>query len=281
MPPRPFPYPLRVGVDICSVSRVRAIISRPYNGSRRSPLQRFLSRILTRPECRYFWERFGTADDVSEKFDAVSQFLAGRFAAKEACRKACDHLDTNSRGLHHIVILPVVLPAHNSKNSSPPQGLILDSLLQDQQKTEDSDGGRDPAENTLSESWDLHHINGQLCEISISHDGGFATAVAIVPSMKPGSVFKDSDVCIKQQESTLFASISNFDTVPAAAESMIDRLLTKRSEDLQRRSAILDKIMQLQIEEQGISQREQTILGTSTPEERRRLEKMLGVIDKL
>lgn len=78
MPPRPFPYPLRVGADICSVSRIRAIISRPHKGSGKPALERFLNRILTSPERRYFWERFGPADNVSTKFDTVSQFLAGR-----------------------------------------------------------------------------------------------------------------------------------------------------------------------------------------------------------
>ena len=38
-----------------------------------------MRRVLTDPECMYFWDRFGPQPDVLNKLDAVSEFLAGRY----------------------------------------------------------------------------------------------------------------------------------------------------------------------------------------------------------
>ncbi|KAJ5057993.1 hypothetical protein J3E72DRAFT_159085, partial [Bipolaris maydis] len=152
------------------------------------PLHQFLKRVLTSHEQQYFWQRFASADDILTKTDAVAAFLAGRshdkrFAAKEACRKACDHLDKNSRGFQQIIILPITSLNRNEHQSSRPQGLILDEVYKTQALPTDSmgaslgDKGRSPL------LLNVHELEGQLCEISISHDGDFATAVAIVPSM--------------------------------------------------------------------------------------------------
>ncbi|RAR01866.1 hypothetical protein DDE82_006204 [Stemphylium lycopersici] len=189
MPPRPFPFPFRVGTDICNVSRLRGVITRRYDGDPTLPLRQFLKRVFTDHERQYFWKRFGPTEDVLAKTEAISAFLAGRFAAKEACRKACDHLDKNARGFQHIMILPVTSLDRSEHQSSRPQGLILDALYEAQARsTGDStytqDAGIEDGPRALV---DIAELEGQLCEISISHDGGFATAVAIVPSMKGDS----------------------------------------------------------------------------------------------
>lgn len=119
----------------------------------------------------------------------VTSLQDRRFAAKEACRKACDHLDKNARGFQHIMILPVTSLDRSEHQSSRPQGLILDALYEAQARsTGDStytqDAGIEDGPRALV---DIAELEGQLCEISISHDGGFATAVAIVPSMKGDS----------------------------------------------------------------------------------------------
>ncbi|KAH7382537.1 hypothetical protein DE146DRAFT_636701 [Phaeosphaeria sp. MPI-PUGE-AT-0046c] len=178
MPPRPFPYALRVGTDICNVPRIRRLVARegPY-------LEKFARRVLTAPERTYFWQRFGPPQDVGSKLDVVSNFLAGRFAAKEAIRKACNQFQTLERGFQSIVILPVTSSSRLEHQSSRPQGLILDSPYAsaasagqtfDARKDLDSrhDGSKAP---------NIADLDGQLCEISISHDGDFATAVALVP----------------------------------------------------------------------------------------------------
>jgi hypothetical protein len=80
MPPRPFPFPFRVGTDICSVARVRAIITRHNEGGPLHPLRHFMKRVLTDPERRYFWDRFANTShaEILTQASAVSTFLAGR-----------------------------------------------------------------------------------------------------------------------------------------------------------------------------------------------------------
>src|SRR5687768_11783394 len=98
-----------------------------------------------------------------------------RFAAKEAIRKACDHFHSDARGLQTILILP--LSGHrNNNNSARPQGLVLDRSYDELRGPLDCDKSA-PYE-------DIDAFDGQLCEISISHDDGLATAIALVPSMQ-------------------------------------------------------------------------------------------------
>jgi holo-[acyl-carrier protein] synthase len=166
------------------------------------PLHQYLRRVLTDHERQYFWNRFGPEEAILGKTDAVVQFLAGRyvctlscpqaessfdarFAAKEACRKACDHLDGNARGFKHIMVLPVTPVDHDKHQSSRPQGLILDKVYEPYapapSDVEGSVDARAAIQHVMSTLIDVSKLDGQLCEISISHDGDYATAVAIVP----------------------------------------------------------------------------------------------------
>ncbi|KAF3041781.1 hypothetical protein E8E11_000288 [Didymella keratinophila] len=177
MAPRPFPLPLRIGTDICRVERIAQIIKARDTTDPGQPLRRFLNRILTYPERVYFRQRFGNNDAIFRNLQNASAFLAGRFAAKEACRKACDHLDENTRGFHHIIILPVTRAGSNEHQSQRPESLILYEVLREvdyQKKIEAAEKA----------PFDVSTLNGQICEISISHDGDYANAVALVPSMK-------------------------------------------------------------------------------------------------
>ncbi|KAF2261542.1 hypothetical protein CC78DRAFT_349950 [Lojkania enalia] len=188
MPPRPFPLSFKVGTDICQVSRIKNMVRQCYDGignsdeSTPSGLSRLLSSILTWPERRYFWARFRDAEAVYKNLETVSNYLSGRFAAKEACRKACTHLGS-SNGRHSIMILPTI---GSTGASTAPRALILRTTLSGYQPKYHSI--RDAVAIKLAESnrlfnLDTSHLDGQLCEISISHDGGFATAVAIVPTL--------------------------------------------------------------------------------------------------
>ncbi|KAF1925262.1 uncharacterized protein M421DRAFT_424065 [Didymella exigua CBS 183.55] len=174
MPLRPFPHPFRIGTDLCHVKRIAQIIKAKENGNAGRPLEQFLSKILTHPERAYFRRRFGSNQAVSRNLQNVSHFLAGRFAAKEACRKACDHLDKNTRGFQHIVILPVNGAGQQEHQSQRPEGLILHEALRE----------AEDAEAAEEAPFDVTTLDGQMCEISISHDGDYAHAVALVPSMK-------------------------------------------------------------------------------------------------
>ncbi|KAF2684375.1 hypothetical protein K458DRAFT_388842 [Lentithecium fluviatile CBS 122367] len=143
------------------------------------PLNRFLPKLLTWPERQYFWERFVSVEYSQNNLDAVSNFLAGRWAAKEACRKACEHLGS-SNGFHSIMILPVASSDHRPDEiTTRPRGLILRERLRE--RMED---GLEPSEtqrHSHPAQFDINSVDGQLCEVSISHDSDWATAVAIVP----------------------------------------------------------------------------------------------------
>lgn len=81
MPPRPFPFPLRVGTDICSIARLHQILT-PKPKSEVLPLQRFLPKLLTWPERQYFWGRFKSPDYAYQNLSSVTQFLAGRYESE-------------------------------------------------------------------------------------------------------------------------------------------------------------------------------------------------------
>ncbi|KAF2275671.1 uncharacterized protein EI97DRAFT_69223 [Westerdykella ornata] len=199
MPPRPFPYPLRIGTDICHIPRIRALISKKVPGDNDAqPLDRFLSHILTWPERQHFINRFGRVGKALDDADNVAKYLAGRWAAKEACRKACEHLG-QARGLHHIMILPAERHIFNSspKETSRPRGLLLREPLDPfpSDTIRSNSAARRPLLGSQSDSaalssfpepnqnskFDLDSVEGQFFEVSISHDGEYAQAVAMVP----------------------------------------------------------------------------------------------------
>ncbi|ORY09532.1 hypothetical protein BCR34DRAFT_370681 [Clohesyomyces aquaticus] len=185
MPPRPFPYPLKVGIDICRVARVKSIISKPPTAQHTHSLGRFLLWFLTWPERRFFWDRFKDYEHAEKHLDQIAEHLAGRWAAKEACRKACRHLGV-SNGLQHIMILPGAEENRSYGASYAPKGLILRKRLIDPSPKPKGTIPRLTLRSKLSrelEDFNMMGVEGQLCEISISHDGDLATAVAIVPEI--------------------------------------------------------------------------------------------------
>ena len=75
MPLRPFPLPISIGTDICSINRVRAILSKGDNN-----LKRYLRRFLTPREQIEVLRRYGSADLADPKtLGILSHFLAGRY----------------------------------------------------------------------------------------------------------------------------------------------------------------------------------------------------------
>jgi holo-[acyl-carrier protein] synthase len=99
-------------------------------------------------------------------------------------RKACDQFGRLERGLQSIVILPITLVPKGEHQSSRPQALILDTPYGSTLAADRTRAELEPAEQ-IAESMPtcVNDLDGQLCEISISHDGEFATAVALVPNM--------------------------------------------------------------------------------------------------
>ncbi|KAJ5532251.1 hypothetical protein N7494_008803 [Penicillium frequentans] len=97
MKPIPFPFALNVGTDIVHLPRITALLTRRGNY-----LTRFTRRILCDQEQRDFHHRFKESlslqsqsqnnSDTPTRSSIVTadmtRWLAGRFAAKEAARKA-------------------------------------------------------------------------------------------------------------------------------------------------------------------------------------------------
>lgn len=73
MPLRPFPFALRVGTDICNVSRIRQLLAK------QAYQQKLFKRIFTEPERTYLWHRFGPQHEVFGNLDVVSEYVAGRY----------------------------------------------------------------------------------------------------------------------------------------------------------------------------------------------------------
>ena len=104
MPPRiPITLPYTIGTDIVHIKRIRELIFRrlqPNDGSKR--LTRFLDRILHPLERQDFDKRFPASFKLSDNeyprdsnhgltaqfHESTGSWLAGRWAAKEAAKKA-------------------------------------------------------------------------------------------------------------------------------------------------------------------------------------------------
>ncbi|KAH7070933.1 hypothetical protein FB567DRAFT_455373 [Paraphoma chrysanthemicola] len=251
-------------------------------------LYRFVTRILTEPESMYFWGRFGPLHSIRERLDDASQYLAGRFAAKEAMRKACDHLKHSSRGFKSIMVLPIRSTdrksGQNDHLSAAPQGLILDAPYEALEKSDCEEeqgilgvGASPPLTN-------MDGLHGQLCPISISHDGDFATAVAIVPHMEPrqaedieppSGVYApekqlSEQVLGKRYDATQEDGLSPQPILQKTLRPGDERLIQQRMQDVQRRKHLVDQIEKLREMERAARTREEKLFVESTPKEKLR-----------
>jgi hypothetical protein len=86
------------------------------------------------------------------------------------------------------MVLPIASRPHghdrNACQSAAPQGLILDALHKSKNQKSPDEEDQDIRKRTGRPFTCIDDLDGQLCPISISHDGDFATAVAIVPHMR-------------------------------------------------------------------------------------------------
>jgi holo-[acyl-carrier protein] synthase len=96
MKPLPFPFALNIGTDVVHLPRILRLISRRGRIDGESYLERFMRRILCSQEREDFHKRFHKplSDTSSSSILQIAlkpdmaRWLAGRFAAKEAARKA-------------------------------------------------------------------------------------------------------------------------------------------------------------------------------------------------
>ncbi|KAK8159758.1 hypothetical protein IWX90DRAFT_309990 [Phyllosticta citrichinensis] len=217
MPPRPFPWPLSVGTDICGISRIREVLSNTgwrarakglrqhsHGGlSQRAKLRRFLHTLMTYDEILHFLHRFPFVLAVdsrsptyevdnkvpSSEWHPTNAHLAGRFAAKEAISKAFG----GNVSRHQITILRSMLDSHQQPQAvvhaeprvmSPQQKLHLHKKFGFQFADLDPQVSLENFDPAPAEAEDLE---GQLVKLSISHDGDYATAVCIAPTAAAAS----------------------------------------------------------------------------------------------
>ncbi|CAG8171576.1 unnamed protein product [Penicillium salamii] len=90
MKPLPFPFPFNIGTDVVHIPRIGRLLAQP------NYLPRFTRRILCDSEQTDFKTRFSEILQARAAYHQqpppvpadITRWLAGRFAAKEAARKA-------------------------------------------------------------------------------------------------------------------------------------------------------------------------------------------------
>ncbi|KAH0559542.1 hypothetical protein GP486_003944 [Trichoglossum hirsutum] len=170
MPSRPFPYPVSIGIDICKIRRIYDLISKD-NGKWRRP---FLRKIFNSQERRTLPSVLGekqlsTAGVHSHNTWRLAQFLAGRWAAKEAAIKA---IRSRRATFHEITI--------ESREGRP--HMLID--LPRAHSTETTAGKAAPSDRNGGE---VEDGAGETHEarLSISHDDAYATAVVMAIDESP------------------------------------------------------------------------------------------------
>jgi phosphopantetheine--protein transferase-like protein len=97
MKPLPFPFALNIGTDVVHLPRIYRLLTQRGTKSNETYLTKFTRRILCQQEQQDFHLRFGirldhtpaaAREETAKITPEVARWLAGRFAAKEAARKA-------------------------------------------------------------------------------------------------------------------------------------------------------------------------------------------------
>ncbi|KAI6854364.1 hypothetical protein KC338_g7700 [Hortaea werneckii] len=218
MPPRPFPFALGIGTDICHRKRIEQLLLKPPPQARKKNLTRFLVRFLTSREISIFWRKFEVdADLFRNQLEDVTRYLAGRWAAKEATIKACqwrqlsfkhiqilrqkNGLGVDQTGATYALILDRPASAFHAafdSKSRDQSSDFEDNVAKQNHISGVSFSESMAADGTASEQRrELHppstvdghdfisaeaqtdDLSGQIAKISISHDGEYATAVCL------------------------------------------------------------------------------------------------------
>jgi phosphopantetheine--protein transferase-like protein len=181
MPIRQLSLPFRIGIDICNISRIVSIIKSSNSSSIDFPkLKRFTNRILTPLECDIFLKRLNPSTPIQN----VAHSLGGKWAAKEAIIKA----SRNRIFMNQIFI-------HKSREGAPWAAILdQDSPSLGQNLSEgiderngfvrynnsaDSNNSRLKTDSASTED-EIKLLNGKEVALSISHDGDYAIAIAMV-----------------------------------------------------------------------------------------------------
>ncbi|KXH62484.1 hypothetical protein CSAL01_13451 [Colletotrichum salicis] len=209
LPPKRFPFPFKLGTDICQISRIYRILAKDKEAS-------FLRRILTKnerlaiPASLMSTDASGTASEVSkdDDFQALKErnpllwkkasFLAGRFAAKEATFKAHP---TRNLTWHDITIVrkrfEQLRDIEGMERVKAQEGEENKKEVEEEEEPKEVEGkAEETSSTTTTPADDESTDNGsgppvaivrssyddmpdQEVLVSISHDGDYATAVCI------------------------------------------------------------------------------------------------------
>lgn len=182
MAPRPFPHLFHVGIDICKTERVLSILR---NGSNNNAYQSFTRRLLTVRERDHVQARFGI--DVQSEHALPTNlvnFLAGRWAAKEACIKA---VKPRKLTLHQVEIWPdeyhetfAIILDKSTESNAAGESTGNDETGHETRAMSNKDQPLVPSHDS---------VQGQVARVSISHEDDYAVAVALAPTTPtPGDV---------------------------------------------------------------------------------------------
>lgn len=185
MPLRPFPSTFRIGCDIHHIPRIAAIVGQVNTNTGYYP---FLRKLLTDREQTYFkakHQSLGLKDEHSRS--RITLYLAGRWAAKEACIKAVKPRKVTMR---EIEIWPdgngetyaIILESGSGSGAGSGVKSSGDDRMGQATKMQHSEEWTtftkpDPSLKAEVPSHD--NVNGQTARVSISHDNEYAMAVAM------------------------------------------------------------------------------------------------------
>ncbi|KAL4932321.1 uncharacterized protein BDV17DRAFT_194298 [Aspergillus undulatus] len=202
--PVPFPLSLQIGTDIVHLPRITRLLARPHY------LNRFTRRILSNPEQRDFRTRFNLRSDFSRITDTstntdtrgavdlkgshsslgsgsagrtkvtvtpdMARWLAGRFAAKEAGRKAARG-GAKVVGWRDVVVRVPVPTSDKNKNKHAREN---GNEKQDENDGEnEEEGGIEGAEGRPEVILYDKNRRGRMGRLSISHDGEYVVATVL------------------------------------------------------------------------------------------------------
>ncbi|OBT72332.1 hypothetical protein VF21_09460 [Pseudogymnoascus sp. 05NY08] len=177
----PSPPPYTIGTDICHIPRILLLLQRQLAelGYVEGEMPRFWTRVLTPLEARYSgWNSGGGVE-------GRARFIAGRWAVKEAVIKAvaAAYPGGGKVFMHDIVILnakvqSALLEAHKAAariEAREGGGAAREEMLGGEGEGEVKGGApRAFVKVPGGEGW-------VEVSVSISHDGEYATATALVP----------------------------------------------------------------------------------------------------
>ncbi|KIW91789.1 uncharacterized protein Z519_07759 [Cladophialophora bantiana CBS 173.52] len=157
----PFPLALRIGTDIVATNRISSLLQPDIRR-----LVRLTNRFLLPQELEDLRRRFPHWNDA----DALDQFarkqvaawIAGRWASKEAAKKAWDASLLSFRDLRVGI------------ESDGAVHVICDTRLTDLDSTTSDHSTTSPS-----------RVTEQIAQLSISHDGDYAIATVLATPLHP------------------------------------------------------------------------------------------------